>query len=1598
MKTPNADRPIRIAIEHLVLALGMGALLVGSAGAATTTATYGLGESGSGTFLAGGVALSWIEQGTLPPGSILREVSIDAKLDDNPGGSWASDLNVVVEGVLQIGSDGGSPDWANGQDGEVGATVIDTKSAGVDFPATIDLTAGLFLLNTWSDATWSGTVTVTYDLPEAAALISCGLPGHPATMNGTDVTLNLPVGTDVTSLAPTFILPEGATCDHVSGTPYDFSNPVHYIVTSADTLTVKDYTVTVVLVAQSGVFQVNLDTEARTGLAGPAGGAGTIWNQRLGTAGLSANGLLDSVGVSGSVGFTCNAGHVGSWGEPTLTMLTGGAFQWNWDAPSTLEITGLTPGKKYSLYLASFHPNEQGGRSLFSTTNPTTTQGTQIADNLGPDGTSDAWLQGVNYVRFDELQPDSANRITITMTGESGTNEKRAYLSGFQLVETSYTPDPYSAWLAGFDFSAFTDPDLTPTGDPDGDGMTNGDEFANGLNPAVSSGAQLENLHVGPHAGTMDGTAITLKLPTGTDVTTLAPSFTLSPGATCDHVSGSPYDFSNPVHYVVTSADALNEKDYVVTAVIVAPSGVFHVNFDTAARQGLVGPGGGAGAVWNEQLGVAGLAASALLDSTGAAGSVGFTCNASNVDPWGQPDLGMLTGAAFNFARATPVRLEITGLIPGKKYSLYLASFYPNEQGGRSLFSTTNPTITQGIQIADNYGPAGNSHTWFRGANYVRFDELQPDSANRITITMTGDSETPGKNSFLSGFQLMETADVPPDPFTGWLATFDFSGFTNPDLTPAGDPDGDGLANQVEFAYGLDPTLVENFANSLVRERWENLPGSRVSDLTCTRGPLLRNPGERVPVPGVNESGHGENYGSRYRGFITAPATGTYRFWIAGHNEAELWLADGSILKVIDGQTVALTNRYGKQRIAFIEDPRSGQNQTEAGEFDKFDSQQSRPVELIAGQSYYFEVLHKQAGGDDNVSVAWQAPGSIRQIIPADAFTGDDTQADDLEDDNLPDAFESAHGLNPGDNGLSDSRDGQNGDLDGDGLTNLEEYQLGTSPDSGDTDGDGLADKAERDDYHTNPLGPDTGATYATLPPHNYAGTTGHWSRDASGSLTAVERRSEISYAFTIAAGDAGVYQISLVGGAAGVPRPVEKLPLVFSINGSTIGSATLTSISGASDTAGVLTPWLKPGAYTLTILHDNYRAALQLRIDSLLILGLAGVDANGNHRPDWLDQRLAADNRLVRVPVTSLTSPVCIEGIADPGAGRDGVDRRIAGLTLRVDNNPLAPKASVDSSFYANVPLSESAPVTLTATFQSGALAESRQITWLPTNLRAYHTLHIRKGDALRLDAWNEAGATGNNPRTYTVTLDGTLLADGQANTTHTSGQPFTVTFDTAGKHTLVLNYGNRPPRTVTLHVHRANFGPDLSVRAFVPREWTPPSISAKLTVQPDSRLTWVETTADEGPRSFLVTPSVAGQHHVIARLPDDVSGAPCAIIDRGTVNAFYLAYIDETADAVLVHTYPDGTVLMRGSMVAVGLPSDIYIRLSSYYQGTLFTNGSNTLWLSAADFDQNGVANIWFEWDGEGSPYMCTFVDLFTETPPPQDPPADPPAGNNE
>jgi hypothetical protein len=238
---------------------GMGIAATSTRAQEVCTVTYTLNS----TTFDGGEFKTWIAMGELPPGSVLRSVSVNATLDRCDRDDWAYDLMVYVDptpdtpggdGLLQVGGydEYGAINrlwWANGDNGP-GTAVIDQKTVPADFPDSIDLgEAALFVGNGYNGtgfyATWTGTVTVAYDAGPAD-ILTFVFPGLPeAAISVADIALTVPYGTEVTALAPTYTMSAGATSAPLSGTPRNFSTPQTYTITSADRSVVKTYTVTV---------------------------------------------------------------------------------------------------------------------------------------------------------------------------------------------------------------------------------------------------------------------------------------------------------------------------------------------------------------------------------------------------------------------------------------------------------------------------------------------------------------------------------------------------------------------------------------------------------------------------------------------------------------------------------------------------------------------------------------------------------------------------------------------------------------------------------------------------------------------------------------------------------------------------------------------------------------------------------------------------------------------------------------------------------------------------------------------------------------------------------------------------------------------------------------------------------------------------------------------------------------------------------------------------------------------------------------------------------------------------------------------------------
>lgn len=147
---------------------------------------------------------------------------------------------------------------------------------------------------------------------------------------------------------------------------------------------------------------------------------------------------------------------------------------------------------------------------------------------------------------------------------------------------------------------------------------------------------------------------------------------------------------------------------------------------------------------------------------------------------------------------------------------------------------------------------------------------------------------------------------------------------------------------------------------TILREEWSNAPGILVSSI-----PVSSSPTSTSQLTQLETSRNtGDNYGTRIRGYLCAPQTGNYIFRIAGDDFCELWLSSDD-------------TPSNKVRIAQVP------GYTAWREWNKYSAQQSAAIPLTAGRRYYVEVLHKEQGGDDHVSVAWQLPdGTVEGPIP----------------------------------------------------------------------------------------------------------------------------------------------------------------------------------------------------------------------------------------------------------------------------------------------------------------------------------------------------------------------------------------------------------------------------------------------------------------------------------------------------------------------------------------------------------------------------------------------------------------------------------------
>ena len=373
--------------------------------------------------------------------------------------------------------------------------------------------------NVWTKA--EGARTWTYDI--STSVLSLSAPAlitsfsyltYDGIINQDALTINLavPTGTDLTTRAPIYAVSSG-TGSPASGTARNFSSAQTYTVTDGDVH--NTYTVTVSFFA--GLNEKTYLGPNDPSLLEPISTLMVLTPDATGHQVADIN--YDNNGGSDNGGLDFNT-LPESPGPESFSILWEGWFD-------VLAAGG------YGTY--TFGTSSDDGSAIYMDLNGNGSfadSGEYIVNNNN-------W-QGDNAVTGEvDLQMDSVHIVIGYYQGGGGADMRAGWKKG-----------------TGYGFG-----DLTLVNG------TSGVFFPTDPHPPV---ARIMSFGIPGHAGVINQGAktISLFLPHGTSVTSLAPTYTLSSG-TCLPATGSTHNFTGPVTYTVTDGSTVNA--YVVTVTVLPP-------------------------------------------------------------------------------------------------------------------------------------------------------------------------------------------------------------------------------------------------------------------------------------------------------------------------------------------------------------------------------------------------------------------------------------------------------------------------------------------------------------------------------------------------------------------------------------------------------------------------------------------------------------------------------------------------------------------------------------------------------------------------------------------------------------------------------------------------------------------------------------------------------------------------------------------------------------------------------------------------------------------------------------------------------------------
>ena len=320
-------------------------------------------------------------------------------------------------------------------------------------------------------------------------------------------------------------------------------------------------------------------------------------------------------------------------------------------------------------------------------------------------------------------------------------------------------------------------------------------------------------------------------------------------------------------------------------------------------------------------------------------------------------------GSTFNTANAS-VTIVVNKANPILTWATPSAITFGTALSGTQLNASANVAGTFTYNPLSGSIPNAGTQTLSvsfvpSSANYNNGNASVPLLVNKATpIISWANPANITVGTALSATQLNASANIAGtfvyNPNAGTLLALGNNQVLNTTFTPTNVSNYNSAIASVQINVIAVPTGNCTASGTILYELWQGVSGNLISNIPVATLPNLTI--QRTSFEGYVNSA--DNYGSRFRGYVCAPQTGNYVFYIASDDQGKLFLSTDD-------------NPANKVEIASVD------GFTGSREWNKFPSQQSVAIPLIAGQRYYIEALQKESTGGDNLAVGWKLPNNL---------------------------------------------------------------------------------------------------------------------------------------------------------------------------------------------------------------------------------------------------------------------------------------------------------------------------------------------------------------------------------------------------------------------------------------------------------------------------------------------------------------------------------------------------------------------------------------------------------------------------------------------